>query len=146
MIHKSDSLRFPGEPAPHHEERRHSNTQQEGFQQEQEEQEGRHAGAVRRGESAVLSERQRWALFTWPRDSPDLQPRTTPHPDPVPTAPLCLFTLHTPPQHWHGAHTGVKRENRLCLGIITLARQFCEWICICIPTLDVMALFPLYFI
>lgn len=110
-IHKSNSIRIPGESAPHHEERRHSNTQQKSFQQEQEEQEGRHAGAVLGGDPGVLSGRQQWALFPWPRDSPDLQPRTTPHPDPIPAAPLRLFTLHAPPQHWHGAHTGVKHEN-----------------------------------
>lgn len=112
----------PGEPAPHHEEGRHSNTQQESFQQEQEEQEGRHVGAVLRGDSASLPGRQQWALFPQPGDSPVLQPHATPHPHTIRPAPVCLFTLHTPPQHRHGAHTGVKSENWLHSGIVTLAR------------------------
>lgn len=103
-----------GQPAPHHEEGRHSNTQQKSVQQEQEEQEGRHVGVILGGEPATLYGRQLWALFPWPRDSADLQPHTAPHPNTVATATARLrqLTLHTPPQHWYGAHTGVKKKRK----------------------------------
>lgn len=108
---EADLFLVSGQPAPHHEEGRHSNAQQKSVQQEQEEQEGRHVWAVLRGDSAVHSGRQRWAFFLEPRDSPHLQPHTAPHPNTITPASLHLLTLHTPPQHWHGANTGVTSRN-----------------------------------
>lgn len=109
---KPDFFLVPGQPAPRHEEGRHSNAQQKSVQQEQEEQEGRHVWAVLRGHSAALSRLQCWAFFVEPRDYPHLQSHAAPHPNTVSPASLHLLTLHTPPQHRHGANTGVKLHDR----------------------------------
>lgn len=101
----------PGQPTAHHEEGRHPDPQPESLQQEQEEQEGRHVGAVLGRGPAASPGRQRRALFPRPRDSADLQPHAAPPPHPDPAAPFRRPALCAPPQLWHGAHSGVTLQQ-----------------------------------